>query len=99
MTNFAMSLLILINTSSPAFAATCETKLKACDEALTAADGAIKAQSLLIDNLNAENQTLNRTLQAALEERAEAKVWYKQPSVVGPLAFVLGVVVGIKAAK
>lgn len=109
MKRFVIAILILTTISNSALGADtipfvvektpCQRKLEACDDALQACDKAVSAQMLLIENLNAENATLQRTLDSALQERAEAQAWYRQPSVVGPLAFILGIVVGIKASK
>lgn len=81
-------------SSTTARATTCEQQLALCDSAITAGETYIK-------HLQNKNELLDRKLLTMQTERdilveqinAQKPSWYERPSVVAPLAFVLGLLV------
>lgn len=80
--------------STTAHAATCEQQLALCDSTVTAGETYIK-------HLQNKNELLDRKLLTMQTGRdilieqinAQKPSWYERPSVVAPLAFVLGLLV------
>ncbi len=105
-----VALLIAMALAIPAQATTtnvCDVpdseQIKACEETLDACDKAVDKQAELIESLSAQELRLQKALDYQISEtaaaRASADAWYRQPSVVAPIAAILGFVAGAYVTK
>lgn len=95
-----MIFLMLINANVTR--ADCNSQLKSCDEALTAAGEVIEAKKKVISLCNLGlSQTLekNKILKIEVDEKSrELDAWYRNPFIVGALGIAAGIVI-IEVAK
>jgi len=82
--------------------ATTETELKNCQEQVDEAERvidlcteALEKQQLYIESLETRSNNLERALNQSLDELEKQDKWYRDPTVVAPISFSLGLVVGI----
>jgi uncharacterized coiled-coil protein SlyX len=94
---------MLIVASQTARADECADLLNEANDLLTQADYIIDKQSNTIDLLTDQNDRLQKALDYSLAEAASAKAaqqaWYRDPKVVAPVTFVLGVALGAYVVK
>jgi hypothetical protein len=78
-------------------AQTCEDqslRVSECEELLKIADSVIDQQAKTIDQLATQNQRLEKELSLTMIELAKEKAWYKDPTIIAPLMFTIGLVTG-----
>jgi hypothetical protein len=74
-------------------------QVKDCEHVIDAAEIAINKQSNYITEQEQQNQRLMRALDSQTSALASASVWYKQPSIVAPAAFIAGALAIIAAQR
>lgn len=74
-------------------APTCQDRLSLCEAIIDNADVAIKSLTTVIAKQKNEIDLFNDRYDVMKRELAVQQAWYRNPSIVFPVAFVLGAVV------
>lgn len=72
----------------------CKLQVRDCESLLMDADRTIQLQGMLMKMQDEQTQTLQQQVGDLQSELSHEQSWYKQPGVVGPVAFILGVALG-----
>jgi hypothetical protein len=72
----------------------CRQQLNECEELLFEADQIVQEQKHALSLYKEHEERLSKVIQEEQGRRERAEAWYRQPSFVGPLALILGLLVG-----
>lgn len=76
-----------------------DERVSACEDALDRGDKVINEQAQTIQLLDAQKDRLQKSLDYEINELAKETAWYRDPKVIGPVAFLAGLTVGLLGFK
>lgn len=76
-----------------------QEQIALCEAALKAAHEAIDSQAEVISMQDEQNKRLQEALDLASSQASAGRAWYRDPSLIGATAFILGVTAGAFAVK